>query len=131
MSDSVICSGIVRPVLKVVNSFLGIQWIGLHSGLERQECIPVVAHFEDSSKPVLSQISNLEDLEFRRYMAEIELVNQDVVHDNRWLRRFVQCSRKQLLGPCIERCVGRQRRPVEVERHIERNASSSGREATK
>lgn len=81
---------------------------------------PMVAHFEDASKPVLGEITNLENVEFGRHMAEVELVDHDVVHDDRWLRGLVEGGGEQFLSLRIEGCVRCQRRPVEVERHHQR-----------
>ena len=91
----------------------------LHSCLERQEGVSRIAHLEDAPEAVLGQVANLEDLEIRRHGAEVELCDDNVIDDDRGLRRLVESGRQEIAGAGVEGCVGRERRPVEVEGHVE------------
>jgi len=91
----------------------------LNSCLQRQESVAGVAHLEDASKPVLGDVPYLEDFEFWRHGAKVELGNEDVIDDDRRLRGLVQRRCQEVAGFFVELLVGRQRRPVEVEGHVE------------
>ena len=91
----------------------------LDSCLERQEGVPRIAHLENASESVLGQVANLEDFQIRRHGAEVELGHDNVIDDDGRLRRLVQGRRQEIAGALVEARVGRQRRPVEVEGHVE------------
>ena len=91
----------------------------LHSCLERQEGVSRIAHLEDAPEAVLGQVADLEDLEVRRHGAEVELCDDNVIDDDGRLGRLVEGGRQEIAGAGVEGGVGRQRRPVEVEGHVE------------
>src|SRR5690606_17913891 len=70
----------------------------LYSRLERQEGVPRVAHLEYSSKPILGQVADLENLQVRRHGAEVELGDDNVIDDDRRLRRLVEGRRQEIAG---------------------------------
>ena len=89
----------------------------LHAGPESQVGIAGVAHLEDTTEPILGKVADLEDLELRGHGAEVEFGDEDIIDDNRGLRRLVEGGGEQIPGARVEVGVGRQRRPVEVEGH--------------
>lgn len=91
----------------------------LNTGVEGHRGISRIAHLEDASEPVLGEVANLENLQVRWRRAEIEVGNEDVIDDDGRFRRLVEGSREQIFGPVVEIRVGRERRPVEVEGHVE------------
>ena len=98
----------------------------LHAGPESQVGIAGVAHLEDAAEPVLGEVADLEDLELGRYGAEVELGDEDIVDDDRGFRGLVEGGGEQVPGARVEVGVGRQRRPVEVEGHVEMAATFKG-----
>src|SRR3569833_896969 len=102
----------------------------LNSGLERQEGIARVAHLEDASKAVFGNVAYLQDLEIRGHGAQVELGNDDFIDVDGWLGRLVLGCGQQVAGALVEARVGRERRPVEVESHVEmdrlKHASRTG-----
>lgn len=91
----------------------------LHPCFEGQEGISRVAHLEYAPEAVLGQVANLENLQVGRHRAEVELGDDDVVDDDGRLGRLVEGGRQEIAGAGVEGRVGRQRRPVEVEGHVE------------
>jgi hypothetical protein len=91
----------------------------LHSCFERQEGIPGIAHLKYSPEAVFGQVANLENLQVGRHGAEVELGHDDIIDNDRRLRRLVQGRRQEITGSLVEFRIGRQRRPVEVEGHVE------------
>lgn len=91
----------------------------LDSCFEGQESIPRIAHLEYSTKPILRQISYLQNLQLGRDTPQVELINQDIIDDYRRLWRFIEGSCEQLLSSFVEVRICRQRRPVEVKSHVE------------
>ena len=90
----------------------------LDSSLEGQVCVARVAHLEDAAKPILGQVANLEDLQVGGHGAEVELADEDVVDDDRGLGRLIEGLGQEVARLGVELCVGRERRPVEVEGHV-------------
>lgn len=90
----------------------------LNSGFEREIRIARVGHFKDATESVLGQIANFEDLQVRGHIAQVELVDEDVIDNDGRLGRFIQSFRQEVARSRIEFSVGRQRRPVEVEGHV-------------
>ena len=64
----------------------------LNFGLQRQKGISIIAHSKNSAEPVLRQIPNLQNLELRGRLAEVKLLDEYVIDDDRRFLRFVQCS---------------------------------------
>lgn len=91
----------------------------LYSGLEGQESIAGITHFEDAAKPILGQVADFENLEVRRDGAQVELANEDVIDDDGRLGRLVEGLRQEVARATVEVGVSRERRPVEVEGHVE------------
>jgi hypothetical protein len=91
----------------------------LNSGLERQVRIARIAHLEYAAKPVLGQVANLENLQIRRHRAQVEFGDEDVIDDDGRLRGLVERLGQQVSSSTVEVGVGRERRPVEVEGHVE------------
>lgn len=91
----------------------------MDSRLQRQESVAGIAHLEDAPEPILGNISYLEDLQLGRHRAQVELRDEYVIDDNRGFGRFIEGRREQVAGSLVELLVGRQRRPVEVEGHVE------------
>jgi hypothetical protein len=145
ISDSVILRGMVRPDAAASGSgeakeglvdkyvFRGFAWsetvsqrneyiqhtqaTHLHSCLQGKEGIPRIAHFEDASKPIFRQVSNFQDLQVRGHRAQIQLIDKNIINDDRGLGRFVQRCGEELLRTRVKGGVCSQRRPIEVERH--------------
>lgn len=88
--------------------------------LQRQEGIARVAHLEDAPEAILGDVPYLQYLQLRRYGTQVELRHEDIVHDDGRLGRLVQRRRQEVARALVEICVGRERRPVEVEGHVER-----------
>lgn len=90
----------------------------MDSGLEGQERIPRIAHLENSPESILCQIPNLQYLQVRRDTPQIQLVDDNIIDDDRRLRRLIEGRCEHFLRARIEVRIGSQRRPVEVEGHI-------------
>jgi len=91
----------------------------LYASLQSQEGIARVAHLEDAAEAVLGEVANLEDLEIWGHGAQVELGDEDIIDDDGRLGALVERGREQVACAAVEVRVGRQRRPVEVEGHVE------------
>lgn len=98
----------------------------LNPRLERQVGVSGVGHLEDASESIFCQVADFQDFEVGRHGAEIELADEDVIDDDWGFGRLVQRLCEQVPGARVELCVRRQRRPVEVERHVEMAVMISG-----
>jgi hypothetical protein len=106
------------------------EWLPtyLDSCLQGQERIPRITHLENPSKPILCQISNLQYFQFWRNTPQIQFINQNIVDDYRRLRWLIESRCEHLPGPGIEIRICRQRRPVEIEGHVEMALDTRGDE---
>jgi hypothetical protein len=91
----------------------------LYSRLERQESIAGIAHFENAAKPILGEVADLENLKIGGHGAQVEFADEDIIDNDGRFGRLVQGRREQVACSFVELGVGRERRPVEVEGHVE------------
>lgn len=89
----------------------------LYACLEGQESVAGVAHLEDASEAVGSNVSDLEDFEVWRHRAQVELGDDDVVDDDGGFWGLVEGGGQEVAGALVEAGIGREWRPVEVEGH--------------
>lgn len=57
---------------------------------ESQEGISLVAHSENAPESILGQVSNLQYLQIWCALSQIQLLNEDIIDDNRRLLRLVE-----------------------------------------
>jgi hypothetical protein len=91
----------------------------LDSSFERQKGIARITHLKNATEPVLGKVTNFENLQVWGHGAQVELADKNVVNDDRRLGRLVQGRREQVASFLVELGVRRERRPVEIEGHVE------------
>lgn len=91
----------------------------LNSRLQGQEGVAGVAHLENASEPILRKVANLQDLQVGRHTAEVEFADEDIIDNDGRLGGFVQSLGQEVARAPVELGIGRERRPVEVEGHVE------------
>lgn len=74
----------------------------LNSRFQCKKGVSAIAHFEDTPKPIFSEVTNLKNLKIGRNRSEIELIDENVINDNWRFWRFVDGGRQELLGACVE-----------------------------
>lgn len=70
-----------------------VQRIRLDSCFESQKCVSRIGHLKDASKPVLRQVSNLQDLQLRGNGSKVEFRYDNIVDDDGRFRRLIERSR--------------------------------------
>lgn len=91
----------------------------LNSRLQGQEGIARIGHLEDTSKPILRKVANFENLQVGGHGAEVELADKNVIDNDGRFRILIEGLCQEIARTSVEVGVGRQRRPVEVEGHVE------------
>lgn len=96
-----------------------LGWTYLDSCFESKKGISRIAHLKDPAESILCQISNLQYLQLGRHTPQVQLIDQNVVDDYRGFWRFIQSCGEHLLSSFVKVRICRQRRPIEIERHVE------------
>lgn len=74
----------------------------LDSRFQCEKGVSAIAHFEDTPKPIFSEVTNLKDLKIGRNRSKVELIDKNVINNDWGFRRFIDGGRQELLGACVE-----------------------------